>query len=77
MPAVNPLVRIMSIHRDYNKTVAYHKKQILLAKKKFKAAVSKHNKAVRKLKVRATKSTGVSKSTIRRWARAVRHGDFD
>jgi hypothetical protein len=79
MPALT-VVQLLKLRRDYCNKVAHHKHQITIAKKAYKKAVANHNKAVKKANEKAgTSSDGdnVSSSTLRRWARAVRHGDID
>jgi hypothetical protein len=73
------LEQLMALRREYVQTVAFHKKQIALASKQYKATIKAHNKAVQKQRARlqtAHREQYVSPSTLRRWARAVRHGDL-
>ena len=81
---IKTLMQLMAIRREHTRTIAFHKQQIAIARKKFKDTIHRHNKAVAKQKARNAaqiarqrdRNPPISSSTIRRWNRAVRHGDI-
>ena len=72
------VMELMNVRREYCNTIAYYKQQMKIAKKKYEKKIKDHNRAVKKLneKKAAPKQQWVSRSTLRRWARAIRHGDI-
>ena len=78
---IKTLEQLMLLRRELAATIKFHKTSIALAKHKYKAMLSKHNKAVAKQRARLSNLPKTEDkpgpSTLRRWARADRHGNFD
>ena len=77
--------RVAAIVNEHKKSIALHHKIIKAVLKKHKKTITSHNKAVLKKRLDDAKAVlkkrladaGVHASAIRRWNRAVRHGNFD
>ena len=73
------MMELMDVRREYCNKIAYYRQQKQIAKQKYNKTIKDHNRAVKKLneKKAAPKEQKVSRSTLRRWARAIRHRDIE